>query len=258
MPSILLRLLSLCAVPLACWTTGARAADIPFLVIERQVAPYQINTPGQPMAGGLVTEVVQALLRGSAHKLQPVMAPWLRLEAMIKHGQLKGWVGYGWMQQLRSGTECAPTPIAPWRTVLAALAGKRLPTPLTLEALQTLHLLLVRGYDYPGLDAHLQSRSGGPIHDQRTQTPEAALKMLMLGRGDAVIEEQLRLRHVMREQGVLDGQLQQHDLSAIVPPQQLCLLVDAAMAEPLKRELFERLARLARSGELARIVARYQ
>ena len=161
-------------------------------------------------------------------------------------------------QHLRSDTECAPTPIALWRTVLAARADKHLPSPLTLEALHGVHLLLVRGYDYPGLDAHLQTRHGGPIHDQRTQTPEAALKMLLLGRGDAIVEEQLRLRYVMREQGVLDEQMQQHDLSAIVPQQQICLLVDAAMAEPLKRELFERLARLARTGELARIVARYQ
>ncbi len=236
----------------------AAAADLNYLVIERQVEPFQIASSEHPLAGGLVTELLQVLVARAGHRLVPAVAPWLRLQKRLERGELKPWVGYGWLPQTRPGAECAPTPITAWRTVAMLPAHHPPPAVADLAWLRTQHLLLVQGYDYPGLDAHLRSLGHGDIQDERALTPEAAISMLRLGRGDVVVEESLRLRHLLRKLKLSPADFHFSPLSAVIPDKQLCLLVDASMAPALKRSLFDALEQFKRSGELAALVARYE
>lgn len=235
-----------------------QASEINYLVIEDQVEPYQISHPGQPLAGGLITDVVQRVFAGSEFQLKPVTAPWLRLAAMIRRKEIANWLVYGWQPAEMPGAECSATAIAEWRSVLV-LPKQSLPVPaIKISDLHSKHLVLVRGYDYPGLDEYLVSRGNQPIVDERTQTPESALRMLRHGRADAYVEESFRLQYLMKKLSIPPGQFTLIDMSNIIPTKSVCLMYDEALPSTTKQWLNKRLRELARSGELAAIRKRYQ
>lgn len=255
---LLRQVLHVCAgLLVALLLTPVRAQDIQYMVIDGQVQPFQINTPADPMAGGLVTDVVKRIFADTPYQLKPVVAPWLRLVSMMEHKDLSNWLVYGWKPANLPNAECSRTTLAKWRTVLLMRKQNPEPKQIALDALYDKHLLLVHGYDYPGLDAHLKSH-GGTIVDHRSLTPESALRMMDRARGDVYIEESFRLHFLMKQLQINPESFSEIDFSNVIPAQSVCLMYDKNMPQKIKTLIDQRMQAMIRSGEMDTIIQRYR
>lgn len=235
----------------------AMAADISYMVIE-QVEPFQVVSRDNPLAGGLVTDIVQQVFLGSLHQLRPVVAPAPRLYAMRLGGQLPNWLSYGAKPWLQPGWQLSQHPIFSWRHVLAVPKSSRF-RYRNIEDLFGKPLILMHGYDYPGLDGHLRSKSRlGRISDQRALTQQGAIRMLLAGRGVGYVDTELRLVYNLRQQGLSPADFRFYDLSAVIPQIDMHLMYDHSLPEEVKVLIDRRLSELQQSGQLAAIVQHYR
>lgn len=235
----------------------AMAADISYMVIE-QVEPFQLTARGNPMAGGLVTEIVQQVFRDSPHQLHPVAAPARRLDAMRHSGLLPNWLSYGATPWLQPGWQLSQQPIFSWRHVLAVPRASRFHYR-AIDDLFGKPLILMHGYDYPGLDRYLRSKSRqGRISDQRALTQSSAISMLLAGRGVGYVDTELRLVYNLRQLGLSSADFRFYDLSAVIPVIEMHLMYDRSMADGVKTLIDRRLGEMRQSGQLAAIVQHYR
>ncbi|WP_174874563.1 substrate-binding periplasmic protein [Vogesella oryzae] len=253
------RLLSkvLLALGFACLQATATAATVKYMVLE-EVEPFQIVTRGNPMYGGLVTEVVSRIFRDSPHQLQAVVAPSPRLNAMRSKGRLGNWLSYGAKQWLQPGWQLSKEPVYTWHHVLLVPRQSEFQYH-RVNDLFGHSLILMHGYDYPGLDGFLRSRHPhGRIIDQRALSQEGALRMLRAGRGVGYIDTNLRVRYNLRQQGLSPAGFRFYDLSAVIPNIELHLMYSKLMPQAVKELIDRRLAEMRQSSELAAIAKRYQ
>ncbi|MFC3531017.1 substrate-binding periplasmic protein [Vogesella facilis] len=253
------RLMRRVLVALCCagWLPAATAADIRYMVIE-QVEPFQIVTRDDPLHGGLVTEIVRQVFQGSPFQLRPVVAPALRLDAMRSGGQTPNWLSYGARPWLHAGWQLSQQPLFSWRHVLAVPKS----SPFRYRRLSDLFgkpLILMYGYDYPGLDKYLRSKSGvGRISDQRALSQDSAIRMLRAGRGVGYIDTELRLLYNLRQQGLSPADFRFYDFSRVIPRIDIHLMYDQRLPEDAKALIDSRLADMRQSGELAAIMQHYR
>ncbi|MEQ6289113.1 hypothetical protein ACFPAG_00575 [Vogesella sp. GCM10023246] len=246
----------------ALWLCGsmlapAMAEDISYMVIE-QVEPFQIATQDNPLHGGVVTEIVRQVFQGSQYQLHPVVAPAPRLDAMRSNGQLPNWLSYGATPWLQPGWQLSQRALFSWRHVLAVPKS----SPFRYRKLSDLFgkpLILMNGYDYPGLDKYLRSKSGvGRISDQRALSQGSAIRMLQARRGIGLVDTDMRLVYNLRQQGLSPADFRFYDLSAVIPIVDIHLMYDRSLPEPVRTLIDRRLAELQQSGQLAAIVQHYR
>ncbi|SCK19368.1 amino acid ABC transporter substrate-binding protein, PAAT family [Vogesella sp. LIG4] len=244
---------------LLCWglLAPALAADISYMVIE-QVEPFQIVTRDDPMHGGLVTEIVRQVFHGSPHRIHPIVAPGPRMASLRSSGQTPNWLSYGARPWLQPGWQMSQQPIFSWHHVLAVPRSSRFRYH-RLRDLFEQQLILMHGYDYPGLDNYLRSKSAqGRIIDQRALSQDSAIRMLRAGRGVGYVDTEMRLLYNLREQGLSPDDFRFYDLSAVIPVIDIHLMYDRSMPEEVKTLIDSRLAQMRQSGQLAAMVRHYR
>lgn len=234
-----------------------QALELNYLIYPDQVQPLQITAPDRPMHSGVVTDIIQSVFKDQPHRIKPLMAPAQRIALMRQQDKLDRWISYGAEPWLGDDALLTKTPLFDWRHVLITRR------PIAVKQwsdLAPLHLLLVRGYDYPQLQAYLSEHNDSRrlIRISYVPSPAHALKMLQKGRGDAYLDTDLRLRYHLKQMDMSADDYVIQSVSHLIPNIQMHLMYDAHLPQETQQWLESRLAGLAQTGELKRIVDAYR
>jgi hypothetical protein len=238
------------------------AVDQPltFLVLADTVEPLMVTSDNDPMAGGIVTDVVREIFKDSRQIVLPLVVPWQRMKVEMRSRD--DWIMYGSPSQCRPEADCAISlqQIVSFEHVLVTLADVE-PKPSGVEDLFGKRLLLVENFHYPGLDRYLSTpmdiNGSGEIQDIRAFTPASALKMLRHQRGDAYVDWRLRVLYNLPEAGLNVDQVHLADFSKIMPTQGIHLLYSSKIPAETALTINTRLAAIIENGTLSRIVQAY-
>jgi ABC-type amino acid transport substrate-binding protein len=215
---------------------------------------------GDPMAGGLFTEIVQRVFENSDYTIVPRVLPWQRMKDELR--STNNWVGYGFQDGFEEGIpfELASPPIFPFNHVAATLAENELSIK-TPEDVFGRTVILVENFHYPGLDSYLTNPTAGTgsgqIPSVRAFDPEGTLQMLKHRRGEVVFDWQVRLVYNLSAANLKPDEIRFQDASGIIPTKDMYFAYSPNWSKSFKEFVHRRLLALRADGTLDAILQKY-
>lgn len=233
---------------------------IKYFILAGTMEPLMILRPGDPMAGGMFTEIVKKVFDGSPYDVQALVMPWKRMTGELR--RRGDWIMHGIPAFFEPDIpyKLSKVPVFPFNHVAVTLNQKNFKIR-DVRDLTGRTVILVENYHYPGLDAHLDKplvgTSAGVIRSVRAFKPAGTLKMLKHKRGDVVIGFQPRLLYNLKSAGLSAADVRFQDASGIVPTQQMFVAYSPRLPTAFGQFVNRRLRQLTDNGEIGEILDRY-
>jgi polar amino acid transport system substrate-binding protein len=240
--------------------TAVGAEKVTYLILAETVEPIMIVRDGDPMAGGIMTDIVQLIFESSEHAVEPLVLPWQRMK--VEFTQRDDWITHGFPEsfEAKNSYERSDLPAFPFNHTAVTLKDRDISIK-TLADLEGLTLILVENFQYPLLDDYIDQASRGettePIGVLRAFSPRGALEMLRHGRGDVVIDWHARSVYNLSAAGLLIEDVEFHDATHIVPTKNIHLIFSRQQPEEIKALINQRMRVLTDSGKLNELVEKY-
>jgi hypothetical protein len=241
--------------------SASAQTPVSYFVLAQTVEPLMIVRNGDPMAGGLFTDILKKVFENSEYVIEPTVMPWQRMKEEFKRSD--NWVTYGFREGFEDDIpfELSNTPIFPFNHVGATLAGSNVST-MKAEDLFGRTVILVENFHYPGLDSFLTNPTSGTgsgqIQSVRAFDTSGSLQMLKHRRGDAVFDWPLRLVHNLPKAGMKLDEIRFQDASAIIPTRDMYFAYSPNWSESFKQFVDDRLKSLKADGTLDVILRKYR
>jgi len=236
------------------------AERVTYLILAETVEPIMIVREGDPMAGGIMTEIVQLIFENSDFVIEPLVLPWQRMKTEFK--QRDDWVTHGFPASFGSETpyEMSVLPVFPFNHSAVTLKDSGI-TIQDLEDLDNRTLILVENFQYPGLDEYIDMAStrgtNGSVGVLRAFSPKGALEMLRHGRGDVVVDWQARIIYNLPAARLEFTDVQFQDATRIVPTKNMHLIFSPRQSDKFRTLVNSRIKTLTDSGQLYDLVKKY-
>ncbi|MEH6518944.1 MAG: hypothetical protein V7742_19880 [Halioglobus sp.] len=239
---------------------GKTQERVTYLILAETVEPIMIVRDGNPMAGGIMTEIVELMFRDSDYLIEPLVLPWQRMEMEFKNRD--DWILHGFPESFGPDVplEMSKRPIFPFNHVAVTLKGSA-PPVRTLGDLNNRNVILVENFQYPKLDDYLHSAASATVESNvgvvRAFTPAGSLRMLKHKRGDVVIDWEARIIYNLASAGLEFGDIEIHDATQIVPTRNIHLAFSSRQSDKFRNFVNTRIDELTQSGQLYELVDRY-
>ena len=233
---------------------------IKYFILAGTMEPLMILRPGDPMAGGMFTEIVKLVFDGSPYEVDPEVMPWQRMTVELR--RQGNWIMHGIPEFFEPDIpyKLSKVPVFPFNHIAVTLND----TSFKISDVRDLKgrtVILVENYHYPGLDAHLDKPLVGDglgiIRSVRAFKPAGTLKMLRHRRGDVVIGFQPRLLYHMKSAGLTASHVRFQDASGIVPTQPMFIAFSPRLPKSFEQFVNRRLGELTANGQIGEILGRY-
>ena len=242
--------------------TGALAENqrVSYFILAQTVEPLMIVRDGDPMAGGMFTDIVKKVFEDSDYSVTPMVMPWQRMRQELKRRD--DWVVHGFPSGFEADIpyELSDVPIFPFDHVAVTLKSADFPIVNTSDIFGKA-VILVENFHYTGLDAYLTNPvagiGSGDIVSVRAFSPQGTLQMLKHKRGDLVIGWRARLLYNLPAAGLSSGEVRFQDASRIVPTLNMHFAFSPRWPDAFKRHVNTRLKAMQVDGTLARSFAKY-
>jgi polar amino acid transport system substrate-binding protein len=260
MPTLIrIIVLSLLSLLVASPGMAQKKGQVSYLILNT-VKPLIITEPDNPMAGGIVTEIIRSVFEKSNYEIVPKVMPWKRMAIEIREGG--DWLTYGFPDGFGPDLphEFSKLPIFEFNHVAITLRENDFKIRQTSDVFGR-KAILVENFHYPGLDAHLdkplEGKGSGMIHSVRGFTPQGVLKMLRHKRGDVVFGYLARMLYHVESSGLSLDDIRIQDASQIIPSSSVYLAFSPKISPDVKKLINDGVARITTSGELSRILAKF-
>ena len=240
--------------------TGEARERVTYLILAETVEPIMIVRDGNPMAGGIMTELVELMFKDSDYIIEPLVIPWQRMAAEFKNRD--DWILHGFPESFGPDVplEMSQRPIFPFNHVAVTLKDSGPPVK-TLSDLDNRKVILVENFQYPKLDDYLHSAASATVESNvgvlRAFTPAGALRMLRHKRGDVVIDWEARIIYNLASAGLAFGDIEIHDATEIVPTRNIHLAFSSRQSDKFRNFVNTRIEELTQTGQLYELVDRY-
>lgn len=234
--------------------------SVTYLILAQTVEPLMIARDGDPMAGGMFTEIVKKVFEGSDYVVEPVVLPWQRMKNEFL--QRRNWITYGFLEGFEPGIpfELSSVSVFPFNHVAATLRDNDM-TIAKPEDVFGRTVILVENFHYPGLDPYLKNPTegdgSGDILSVRAFSPEGTLRMLKHRRGEIVFDWQPRLVYNLHAAGLELDEIRFQDASGIIPTKVMYFAYSPHWPKSFKQFVDARLQTLRDDGTLDAILKRY-
>ena len=238
----------------------AEKQRVSYFILAQTVEPLMIVRDGDPMAGGMFTEVVEKVFDDSDYSVTPMVMPWQRMREELKRRD--DWVVHGFPSGFESDIpyELSEIPLFPFNHVAVTLKSEDVLVEKTSDIFGKT-VILVENFHYTGLDAYLTNPvagiGSGQIVSVRAFSPQGTLQMLRHKRGDLVIGWRARLLYNLPAAGLSSDDVHFYDASNIVPSIDMHFAFSPRWPDAFKRHVNARLKAMQADGTLARIFAKY-
>ena len=244
------------------YSTGALAEKqrVSYFILAQTVEPLMIVRDGDPMAGGLFTEIVKKVFADSNYSVTPMIMPWQRMREELKRRD--DWVIHGFPSGFESDIpfQLSDIPVFPFKHVAVTLKSDDFSVAKP-EDIFGKTVILVENFHYTGLDTYLANPvagiGSGDIVSVRAFSPEGTLQMLRHKRGDLVIGWRERLLYNLPAAGLSIDEVRVQDASGIVPTIHMHFAFSPRWSDAFKQHVNTRLKTMQADGTLARIFAKY-
>ena len=233
---------------------------VSYFVLAQTVEPLMIVRDGDPMAGGLFTDILKKVFENSEYVIEPTVMPWQRMKKELRRSN--SWVTYGFREGFENDIpfELASIPIFPFDHVAATLADSEL-TVHQPGDLFGRTVILVENFHYPGLDKYLTNAAAGggsgQVESVRAFDIKGTLEMLKHRRGDVVFDWGLRLIHNLPAANMERDEIRFQDASAIIPTRNMYFAYSPNWPDSFKQFVHQRLEHLKADGSLDTILQKY-
>jgi hypothetical protein len=240
--------------------SSSAQTPVSYFVLAQTVEPLMIVRNGDPMAGGLFTDILKKVFENSEYVIEPSVMPWQRMKEEFR--QSDNWVTYGFRDGFEDDIpfELSSISIFPFNHVAATLADSNV-SVTKVEDLFGRTVILVENFHYPGLDSYLTNPSAGigngQIQSVRAFDIKGTLQMLKHRRGDAVFDWKLRLVHNLPKANMKLDEIRFQDASAIIPTREMYFAYSPNWSESFKKFVHNRLKSLKADGTLDTILRKY-
>jgi hypothetical protein len=234
--------------------------QVSFLILSGTVEPLMIAEPDDPMAGGIITEIIKAIFADTAYEVVPRILPWKRMAAELRTGS--DWVTYGFPGGFDPDMpfEMSKTSVLSFNHVAITLRSNHFEV-LDASDVSGKTAILVENFHYPGLDPFLDTpivgEGDGTISSVRAFSPAGTLRMLRHGRGDVVFGYHARMLYNLKYSGLSLEDIRFQDASQIIPTKPLYIAMSPDHPPEVTRLINEGLERLASNGLLESILRKY-
>jgi polar amino acid transport system substrate-binding protein len=236
------------------------ASSVKYFILTGTMEPLMIMEPGNPMAGGLFTEIVKEIFENSAYTVEPIVMPWQRMTEELKRRE--DWIMHGVPAFFEPDIpyRLSEVPVFPFNHIAISLRDSQIKIN-EVDDLFGRTVILVENYHYPGLDDYLDhplvGKGSGQIRSVRAFKPAGTFKMLKHHRGDVVIGFQPRLLYHLESSGLRPSDVEFHDASNIIPTQQMYVAYSPGLPSEFSNFLNARLTEMRVNGTLSRIKELY-
>lgn len=233
---------------------------ITYLILAETVEPIMIVRDGDPMAGGIMTEIVKLIFENSDYIIEPLVLPWQRLNAELK--KRDDWIVHGIPKSFdpEVSFEMSEKPVFPFNHSAVTLKNSGIKVQ-NLTDLKNRSLILVENFHYNKLDTFIKSGDGAKSKSRvrvvRAFTPSGTLQMLKHKRGDIVIDWQARIIYNLASAGLTFEDVEFHDATQIVPTDNVHLAFSSRQSEKFRIFVNARIKELSQSGQLLDLVKQY-
>ncbi|MNE11035.1 Membrane-bound lytic murein transglycosylase F [compost metagenome] len=240
--------LALCALALLTCQCLAAEPALRFSIPESWTMPLVRVENGQPVEG-IVYDISQRLASQVGFTAQYHVMARLRLQKAMEHGDIdvRCYTSRSWLPDL-APSYVFSQPLIYQRDVLISTAKHN--TPIAPETLPKQKIGTVLGYHYPALQPLFDSDH---LRREDARNQLQVLQKLQAGRFEYAVSNQLSLDWFNHQ---LPADQQLHSL-AVLEEQTLGCYVRNAPSVPVQ-PILQTLQRMKQSGEIDRIIARYQ
>lgn len=248
---------ALCVCVAAPAVAGER---VTYLVLAETVEPIMIVRNGDPMAGGLMTEIVKLIFADSSYDVEPLVLPWQRMQAEFETSD--NWIINGFPESFspEAHAEFSEYPIFPFNHSAVTLKDRDIDIS-TISDLDNRTIILVENFQYPVLDDYIELSASGESNSNvsvvRAFKPSGTLDMLRHKRGDMVIDWQARLIYNLNAAGLRFEDVIFHDATNIVPTKNLHLAFSSRQSDEFRTFVNDRIKMLTESGQLYELTNKY-
>jgi ABC-type amino acid transport substrate-binding protein len=241
-------------------SVNADKQQVEYFILAQTSEPIMIVRDGDPMAGGIFTDIVKQVFNNSDYIIIPRVMPWQRMREELKRS--KNWVAHGFPSGFESDIpyQLSEIPIFPFKHVAMTLVNGNFPISKTSDLFGKT-VILVENFHYTGLDKYLSNpvagTGSGDIDSVRAFSPTGTLEMLRHKRGDVVIGWRERLLYHLQASGLSLNDVNFQDASRIVPIVHMHFAFSPNWSETFKQHVNSRLKTMQADGSLARIFAKY-
>ena len=240
--------------------SSSAKTPVSYLVLAQTVEPIMIVRDGDPMAGGLFTEILKKVFENSEYVIEPTVMPWQRMKKELQ--KRNNWVSYGFRDGFETGIsfELDSIPIFPFNHVAATLADNELKIEKP-EDIFGRTIILVENFHYPGLDSYLANPAGGggsgQIQSVRAFDPAGTMQMLKHRRGEVVFDWQPRLVYNLSATNLKLNDVKFQDASGIIPTKLMYFAYSPRWSASFKQFVHTRLQALRANGTLDALLQKY-
>ena len=238
----------------------AQNQRVSYFILAQTVEPLMIVRDGDPMAGGLFTEIVKKVFEDSDYAVTPMVMPWQRMTEELKRRD--DWVMHGIPAFFEPDIpyQLSDIPVFPFNHVAVTLKANDFPVGKPSDIFGK-KVILVENFHYTSLDSYLTNpvagTGSGDIVSARAFSPEGTLQMLRHKRGDLVIGWRARLIYNLAAAGLTMDEVHFQDASGIVPTVYMHFAFSPRWSDAFKQHVNTRLKAIQADGALARIFAKY-
>lgn len=258
LPTLLLRrlaplLLTLLTVSPGHSLAADKALDISYLIVEGASAPLQIPEQTGVTGRGIITDLI-AQIAGEKIPLRHRSLPFKRvLDYMTDSSVEQHWLSYGSAAWTGPQSEhLARTTIIRVRHQFLTRTGTQYQS---IEDFFGERVILIYGFDYPGLQPYLDS---GQLQATYVKDHQGAIRSLLNNRGIAFADMSIRHDYHLKAMQLDDKLLQRHDIADIIPDYDITLCFSENFPLVQRQYIESELSTLKTSGKLQQILARYR
>ena len=224
------------------------------MVIQDQAQPFQ-NHLNKKHHTGIITDIVKEIFAGPDFDLKIHTLPFNRMISMLEKGDIENWITFGspnW-----PGVQSANLSKLPVFNVQHSLLTST-QQEFDINSAKDLFgktVVLLHGFDYPGLDEHIAKKR---IKAIKVKSYKSAFKVVNRLKGKAgFVEMDVRIKYNLKKEELPIEDYNLHNFSQVIANYDLHLAMSPQFDKELQQHLEKSLDKLYQSGSLAKIIKAY-
>lgn len=223
--------------------------EITYFIADKSSSPFQISTQ-QSKRVGIVTEVINSIEKNNIDFTHSIL-PFKRMIKYMKNPKAK-WITYGsaaWPGQ--QSLSLSRTSIMTVKHSLLTLKSNKYNK---ISDLFGKSLVLIHGFDYPGLAAYIEQDKFDIIY---VKDHAAAIKIIAMGRAVAFPEMNIRLNYHLKKMNLVRDNFNFHYIGNIIADYDINLCFSENFPKKSKTKIEDLLLEMKNNGSLENIINTY-
>ncbi len=227
---------------------------INYMVIQDQAQPFQ-NHQNKKDHSGIITDVIRKIFTSPQYQIKIHTLPFNRMISLLKKGDLKNWITFGSPNWPGIQSEnLSQLPVFKVRHSLLT-SNKQNFDVNSAEDIFGKTMVLLHGFDYPGLEEHIANKD---IKAIKVKSYKSAFKVVnRLKEKAGFVEMDIRIKYNLKMLALAEQDYHWHNFSKVITDYNLHLAMSPSFDKTVQQHVEVQLAELKASGILAEIINSY-